>query len=133
MQKGLIAGCVVILIILGGCQEKVEPEDIVVERHSELENEKRFTAFLTNVQQGKADKIRITSFTTEGDPIYQDLDFDGSKLKMIVDYTEDKFGSGEIIEMACTAIKETETAERTDYVVEGCSDTDGDYLLLVKW
>lgn len=133
MKKGLIAVWAALLIILGGCQEKMQSADTVVERHDELENEKRFTEFLANVQQGKVDQIRITSYTIEGAPIYRDLASDGNEIKLRIDTSKDNFGSGEIIEMVCTKIEEHEYTERIDYLLTNCSGTDKGDTILVKW
>ncbi|WP_186763782.1 DUF4362 domain-containing protein [Planomicrobium sp. CPCC 101079] len=104
-----------------------------MDRHGELTNEERFTAFLKNVTLEKKDRINIISFTTEGDPIGNELIFDGSMIKLVVDSTKDQFGSGKVTEIMCKTIKEAESAEQIDYVLEGCNEGDGDIIVLAKW
>jgi hypothetical protein len=49
--------------------------------------------FIRNVENKKQDKIRIVSYTIEGDAIITDLKYDGNIIKCRTDSTRDRFGS----------------------------------------
>lgn len=98
----------------------------------ELKNIDRFNTFLENINEKEADHIQIIHFTTEGDPIYQDIQFDGTEFTSTVDNSRDKYGSGGITEKICTELKIEESDERKDYMLEGC-EGQGEELLLVFW
>lgn len=53
----------------------------------------KLTRFIENVNINKDDKIRITSFTTEGTPIIQDLVFKNKIIKYSYDNSRDGFAS----------------------------------------
>lgn len=50
-----------------------------------------FDEFANNAENGIADDITIVNFTTEGDPIYCYLYFDGEKFTCTVDTSRDKY------------------------------------------
>ena len=144
-------------LILGGCQSGDDgqanpqpPKTIKQERaksafsplpaadviesgnSGEIKNLNRFNIFLEHVDAKEPDHIQIRHFTTEGDPISRDIQFDGSVFKSILDSSRDKYGSGGISETVCTELGKIETAERTDYQLEGCEDGEAAYLLVVE-
>ncbi|MDN7240246.1 DUF4362 domain-containing protein [Planococcus sp. N028] len=148
MKRAVMLALLAFLIILAGCREEeiaanekgdvqigssTVADDTVVDRHGKLRNEERFTEFLLNVADEKSDQIQIIVFTTEGDPIYRELSFDGVAVKSVMDSTKDQYGSGEIDEMTCKTIKEEESPDRIEYSLEDCDATDGDPIVLVKW
>ena len=49
--------------------------------------------FISNVESKKQDKIRIVSYTIEGDAMITDLQYDGNIIKCRTDSTRDRFGS----------------------------------------
>ncbi|WHY78479.1 DUF4362 domain-containing protein [Neobacillus sp. WH10] len=94
----------------------------VIESHGGLENLERLDLFVKNTQSGKKDKVRLTRYTIEGDPIFQDLEYDGSKLAIKIDTTKDKFGQGEIRTYVCNGIQKQESNTETKYIIEECPD-----------
>ncbi|WBL16973.1 DUF4362 domain-containing protein [Sutcliffiella sp. NC1] len=106
------------------------PEDIV-DMHGELENKERFDEFLLNVEQGKEDSIRVVRYTTEGDPILYEYDFDKEAIKVKIDTSRDGFGQKEIFHTTCSAIKVDETSNRTSYNVKECVPKIEDSTILV--
>lgn len=52
----------------------------------------KFEQFITNLSSKKADNIRVTSYTDEGDPIFKDLKFDGNVISYSYDTSNDAFG-----------------------------------------
>ncbi|WP_456270962.1 DUF4362 domain-containing protein [Bacillus sp. AK031] len=105
-------------------------EDIVYSNDG-VKNEDRFFAFLENVNQGIKDTIRVVTYTEEGDPILQDLEYDGDKISYKLDTRRDKFGSGEIQTAACQSIEVEEKPIRKDYILSGCNVSDIDTLIWV--
>ena len=114
MTKKIIVFIGVLWFILSGCQSNEtnqgdetvgntgkentlkynqSPEDIV-DSHGEISNLDKFLSFLENVKQGNKDKIRVVRYTTEGDPMLHDLEYDGDVIKSTTDTRRDKFGSG---------------------------------------
>lgn len=113
--------------------ETPSAENVVTSSNSgEIENIDRFYVFLDNVTNQKADSLRVVSYTTEGDPIFQDLGYDGETIVSIVDSSRDSYGSGGVTENVCTEINKEESAERIDYLLEGCKDAE-EILVLVLW
>ncbi len=72
--------------------------DFVYESYIRMElncNLDAFVAFLSNTTQLQKDWVRIVRYTVEGDPITQQLDFDGEQIIYTIDNTRDKFGGSE--------------------------------------
>ncbi len=153
MSKKIIVFIGVLWFILSGCQSNEtnqddetvgntgkentlkynqSPEDIV-DSHGEIANLDKFLSFLENVKQGNKDKIRVVRYTTEGDPMLHDLEYDGEVIKSTTDTRRDKFGSGSINTATCKSIDVKEGEERTDYTLSGCDQTYRDNSILVIW
>lgn len=117
-------------LLLVGCQNKHDsfPQEDTVKilNGAERENLQRLGRFLQNFQQLKPDRVKVIFYTTEGDPIYQDLKFDGKAIKSIYDTTEDQYGSGEVIETMCTEFKSKETVGKLSYFLAGCEKQEYD-------
>ena len=107
-------------------------EDIV-NMHGDITNLNRFFTFLENVEQGHKDKIRVVSYTEEGDPILHDLDFDGEVIESSNDTRRDNFGQRTIYTSTCKSIELEEKQERTDYTLAGCKPDVEDTMILVIW
>lgn len=107
-------------------------EDIV-NMHGDITNINRFFTFLENVEQGQKDKIRVVSYTEEGDPILHDLNFDGEVIDSSKDTRRDNFGPGSIYTSTCKSIELEEKQERSDYTLSGCMPADQDIMILVIW
>jgi hypothetical protein len=55
-----------------------------------------FESFVTNTAEGKASQVIIAVYTTEGDPIYKNVLFDGKHFYAIIDNSRDRFkGEGQ--------------------------------------
>ncbi len=94
----------------------------VVQTNITVNNFDRFKKFLSNYNDEKADKIRITGYTIEGDPIFTDLDYDGKKIHYTNDNSNDAYGAKEIINDVCNTIIEEKKEQRTIwYSASGCS------------
>lgn len=104
----------------------------VIDRHGQVENMERLDTFVENVQASSKDKIRLIRYTIEGDPIFHDLDFDGSSLTLTHDSTEDQYGSGEVTSYDCKSISKQESDTETKYMLEGCSNENLSELLYIS-
>lgn len=123
-----------IAIFISGCQlDKADSEEKpgineepsnneVVNIHGQLQNIERIDLFVDHVKNNKKDKIRVTGYTIEGDPIYQDLDYDGSKITVKYDTTKDKFGAGEIKTYVCKGVQKQESETETNYLLDACPE-----------
>lgn len=118
-------------LLLVGCQEEADSAvnplgsqsgqiDQVVNTHGEVENVDRLDGFVRNVDQGKKDAVQIVSFTTEGDPIFYTLEFDGATLQFEHDSSKDQFGSGKVSATTCDSIAQKERDGFIDYELNGC-------------
>ncbi|MGP4069580.1 DUF4362 domain-containing protein [Halobacillus sp. B29] len=85
---------------------KEEPEDKAVEKQVEIIEE--LDAFIQNVQQGIVDEVHIVRRTTEGDPIFIDLSFNGEDINYKHDNRRDKLGNGQITTKTCQSIDKEE-------------------------
>ncbi|WP_033541799.1 DUF4362 domain-containing protein [Planococcus sp. CAU13] len=104
---------------------------IEVTSSGEAENLNRFYVFLESAEAKEPDHIQIRQFTTEGDPVTKDIKFDGSEFKSILDTSRDQYGPRGVAEAVCDELTVTETAERTDYQLEGCENNQENHLLTV--
>lgn len=152
-MKRLVAFILAGSLILSGCQDNQEnadspqiteqepsqnafstlPRADVIESESsgKLKNLERFQTFLEHTNEKEPDHIQIIQFTTEGDPISRNLQFDGTVFKSMVNSSRDAYGSGGISEAVCSEITKTETAERIDYQLESCEIQEVIDLLVV--
>jgi hypothetical protein len=129
------------MLVLMGCSKSsystsdaIAKGDITV-TPSEVHNLERFEQFLQSISKQQEDKIRVTSFTIEGDPIFQDLHYDGDNIQYSYDNTNDAFGGQDkgIKTEICTAITSKGKMQgKTEYYIAGCEDNFDYYLLGVS-
>ncbi len=114
-------------------EEAIKRGDVVYQ--VDVANLDKFEQFLMNISRKKVDTIRVTGYTNEGDPIFQDLKFDGKAIQYTYDNSNDAYaGKDEAIEKAvCTEIikKENEQA-KVEYIVSGCSTGNDRVLIRVE-
>lgn len=130
-----------LFFVLSACQELQSGEqefppynpttEDIVATHGDIENLERFHQFIENIKNDIADEIRIVRYTTEGDPIIQDVNFDGEMIETTLDSRRDSYGSGSLDTTTCQSIKVEEKAERTDYLLTDCKQPNIDNLILV--
>ncbi|KMP79360.1 hypothetical protein TU64_27990 [Bacillus cereus] len=115
-------------------KEAIKRGDIVYQQ-SKVANLARFEQFLMNLSNKKEDTIRVTNYTHEGDPIFQDLKFDGKSLKYTYDNLSDQFaGENKSVETdVCKEIikKEIEQGE-IEFFVSGCAKQQDSFLFRVE-
>lgn len=141
MKKTTLIALFAVFILLSGCVGEGniissnsfnhDDKDEVIDRHGQVENRERLNNFIEKVQSNSKDKIRLTRYTIEGDPIYHDLDFDGTKLTLTLDTTEDEYGSGNVTTYECQRISKTELDTETKYELLGCTNGQSGELLTI--
>lgn len=65
----------------------------VVWSFKRIYNLERLDNFVNNVKNGQKDMIRVVAFTKEGDPIIEDLLYDGEAIRVTCDSTRDEFSA----------------------------------------
>lgn len=66
----------------------------VVDVHGKITNLARFEQFIVNFKNQQKDFVRLTSYTIEGDPVFQELEIKGKLIDYSYDDTEDRFAAG---------------------------------------
>jgi hypothetical protein len=124
------------VMLAGGCDEpgdEIEREagksfspssSDVLNRLGGIENLEQFEAFYENVQKGQEDSVRIVSYTVEGDPIIQDLKYNGEIIHSIEDWT------GEVAKMDCKRIVFTTDGGQNVYNLKDCNKKEYNKTLL---
>jgi len=115
-----------------GSEEAVKRGDVVYQ--SEVINLERFEQFLSNLSKNKEDKIRVTGYTHEGDPIYQDLQFDGKVIQYRYDNSNDEYAGNDkgVKTDVCIKIVEQENEQgEVEYLISGCSKNQDHFLIRV--
>lgn len=139
LKKRLTFILVSVLMILSACGTKpsvkeqgqsgnnlnsVENNEII-NMHGNVKNLYRLDLFVENVAAKRSDEIKITHYTIEGDPIYDEVTFDGKQLTITNDNSEDKFGSGEIFTYTCEKMAKNESETKLEYWLMDCEAPDG--------
>ena len=104
--------------------------DIIENRHGDVSNEERLYQFYENTENGEIDAVRVVTYPTEGDPIYQDLYFDGNKIISVEDASQDEYGSGEVVERECRSILILTSETEMVYALESCDPESEDPTIL---
>ncbi|KOP29358.1 hypothetical protein ADM98_10780 [Exiguobacterium sp. BMC-KP] len=131
-------GLIVCLLCLAGCgkytmEEAKENGDIIVQ--NDVTNSDRFESFLKKSTQGKSDQIRITAFTTEGDPVLYDVKYDGKSYQYTSDSSRDQFGTTDDDRKneVCKRLVKTTEKEQSVYTLRQCAKgADHELLRLPK-
>ncbi|WP_139492841.1 DUF4362 domain-containing protein [Brevibacillus dissolubilis] len=103
--------------------DKAKEAGDVVNVHGRFTNLEKFTAFLEHVDKHKPDQIKITSYTIEGDPVFDELDYDGQTIKHRYDNSMDHYaGTGNAKEntATCQGIVAREAEQGKEYFLTGC-------------
>ncbi|WP_162636756.1 DUF4362 domain-containing protein [Paenibacillus odorifer] len=113
-------------------KEAISRGDIVT--FEKVYNLDKFEQFITNLSSKKADNIRVTSYTDEGDPIFKDLKFDGNVINYSYDTSNDAFGgsnTGVRTDTCSEVTSKKSTQGEIVYSIIGCTNNDSeiDYYL----
>lgn len=107
-----------------------EKSDVIVKADG-VTNIDAFKKFVANVKKGKEDQVQIVHYTTEGDPIFETVEYDGRKLRYIKDNSQDKFGDKEINFDTCREMSEEKREDRTVYTLANCENGNKYELITV--
>jgi hypothetical protein len=141
-MKGLILVMFAVLVVTNvtgcskssayGSEEAINRGDVVYQ--NEVFNLNRFEQFKQNVSNEKEDRIRVTGYTDEGDPVFQDLDFDGKVIHYTYDNSNDQFAGGNRGKISdfCKTIVEKENELGTDFLVSDCSKNNEEFLFRLE-
>ncbi|WP_394679356.1 DUF4362 domain-containing protein [uncultured Exiguobacterium sp.] len=129
---------VVCLLCLAGCgkytmEEAKNNGDIIVQK--DVTNSGRFESFLKKSTKGQSDQIRITAFTTEGDPVLYDVKYDGKSYQYTSDSSRDQFGTtnDDRKNEVCKRLVKTSEKEQSVYSLRQCAEgADHELLRLPK-
>ena len=105
-----------------GSEEAIKGGDVVYQ--NEIVNLERFEQFLINLSNKKEDTIRVTGYTHEGDPIFQDLQFDGEIIHYTYDNSNDEYAGkdkGKETDVCKEVIGKENTQGEIEYLISGCS------------
>lgn len=97
-------------------EEAIEQGDVVYQNG--FKNIERLEAFIENMEKKKVDSVRITAYTHEGDPIFQDLHYNGKAIEYRYDNSFDQFAGEE--KGVKTDICNTIIKKDQEYVLSGC-------------
>jgi len=120
------------LSILSACNQSYDSNEAIkrgdiVDLHGQVSNLDRLDKFINNIETGTKDKIRLTRYTEEGDPIYYDFTFDGNKVKYKYDNSNDKHGSSKIKSSDCMKMKKENEGSELEFKLEGCTGENADF------
>jgi hypothetical protein len=128
--------CLLVLAVLTACnnytlQEAKKNGDLIEGTPDGPLNMEKITQFIKDADQSKDSKLRITSYTKEGDAIISDLHFDGKSIHYSYDDSRDKFGGKTKGKSETTCVKMDKrdgargNAKGTQYVLTGCMEAIG--------
>lgn len=148
MKLTRIIFILIILLLITGCQNTGNPKgthtkeneipgynsspDDIVEKNGDIVNKERFERFINNIEKGKNDSIRVVRYTTEGDPMLRDLEYNGETIIATSDTQEDNYGKGSTNATTCTSIEVIDSTERTDYLLDGCESFIDTTILVIE-
>jgi len=110
-------------------EEAKENGDIIVQK--DVANSDRFESFLKKSKQGELDQIRITAFTTEGDPVLYDVKYEGKSYHYTSDSSRDQFGTTDDDRKneVCQQLDKTIVKEQSIYTLRRCAEGEDHELL----
>lgn len=120
------------LLLLTACSftmdAAIEKGD-VVNVHGHIYNYENFKFFLKKIDEQENAKIRIITYTIEGDPIFYHLNYDGTSINVESDNSKDKYrGNGSTkAKITCSRMEATEND--TKYFLKDC-DKGFEHLII---
>ncbi|EEL53126.1 hypothetical protein bcere0023_53520 [Bacillus cereus Rock4-2] len=123
------------IFLISGCSKEsslVDEKKDVILKHEKIVNLNEFKSFVENVKLEKPDKVKIVSYTDEGDPIVKTLNYDGKEIRYSIDNSNDKFSSENNKEQktVCKKLNKRQENSQVVYYLDECSQKDIDNMLL---
>lgn len=91
--------------------------------HNGVHYLERFEQFLEYLANNQEDTVRVTSYTKEGDPIFEDLHFDGNDIQYTHDNSHDAFGGqdkGQEMDVCKNIMSSVNDQNEVEYVLVDC-------------
>jgi hypothetical protein len=134
---------ILLSMILFGCQQKSTTDNPkkpyhskeaikngdILDDHGKISNLDKFKQFMKNVNNGVKDKVRITSYTKEGDPIFYNLDYNGKKIKYTYDDSQDSYGGSGEESATCSDMESINNENGVEYHLSKCSSDVGNTFI----
>lgn len=95
---------------------RVNQKEDVIHIHGRVRNLGKLDEFM---ERGSG-QLRIAQYTTEGDPIFDDLSYENERLKVRHDNTQDRFGAPRVVTYSCNMLNKEETDTQMLYTLSGC-------------
>ncbi|HDR8178501.1 DUF4362 domain-containing protein [Bacillus cereus] len=135
MKKYILVFVVLSIFLISGCSKEsslVDEKKDVILKHEKIVNLNEFKSFVENVKLEKPDKVKIVSYTDEGDPIVKTLNYDGKEIRYSIDNSNDKFSSENNKEQktVCKKLNKRQENSQVVYYLDECSQKDIDNMLL---
>ena len=106
----------------------------VINRLNSLENGERLKEFVNHVKLGEKDSVRVIGYTIEGDPIIDNVAFDGKTLEVKHDTKRDKYGEQKVETYQCKSIEvKQNTSKQDEYLLMGCFENEAPYHLATDY
>lgn len=103
-----------------------QEEDVISSNGGVISNLDKLDSFM---ERGSGSQ-RVVHYTIEGDPVFTELRYEGGRLELSYDTTEDAFGSREVKTYSCNELVRTEEKHQLKYSLKGCEGAMGDGDLL---
>jgi hypothetical protein len=103
--------------------EPSAPKGEVIDSHGNVKSLEHMDAFLSQIKKNETSSLRVTHYTIEGDPIYNDLSYSNHKLELRYDTSKDKFSGGaeRVKTYSCESLERNETDTFLKYTLTGCT------------
>ncbi|WP_172198580.1 DUF4362 domain-containing protein [Saccharibacillus qingshengii] len=108
--------------------ERAEKNGDIVPMFGKVAHMSTWKAFVENVEHKRPDSVQFTSYTIEGDPIFDNLSYDGRSIHYVYDNSYEKFGLSDKASYTCQKITAQPLAIKrggpgTLYRLGGCTGT----------
>jgi hypothetical protein len=130
LAMSLISGCQNTKIMDPPRNKEIKLDADVINIHGNVKNRYKMDDFLKKVNQNQNASIRISHYTIEGDPIYNNIKFEGGKFELQYDTTQDQFGAKKVITYSCETFDKNETNTEMKYTLHACSGEAKDIEVL---
>jgi len=98
----------------------------LVNAHGIVSNRDKWETFKSNVEAGIPAELQVVQYTIEGDPIFDNLSFDGKTIMHKHDTTHDAYGTPRTSFDFCRSIKENKKDNGTEYLLGSCGEGNGE-------
>ncbi|KAB8139343.1 DUF4362 domain-containing protein [Gracilibacillus oryzae] len=108
-----------------------EDDDIILQQDQKM-NLIELETFRQAVQNGKEEQIRMVQYTTEGDPVFMNINYVNKQIEVVIDSSEDQYGSEEnaIRHITCSQLEYFLTESQTvSFEIVNCNNSESTLLV----